>query len=58
MTDSPCHYCPKCPCKEHDTCKDFREYREGILAASKKDQERKAVIDATCIAVRRCKRKR
>lgn len=28
MRDSPCHYCEKCPCKEHDTCKDYQDYRE------------------------------
>ena len=30
MIDSPCHHCAKCPCKEHDTCKDYREYRAAL----------------------------
>ena len=28
--DSPCHHCPKCPCKEHDTCREYQEYRAEI----------------------------
>ena len=28
--DSPCHHCLKCPCKEHDTCKDYLDYRAEI----------------------------
>jgi hypothetical protein len=28
---SPCHHCPKCPCKEHDTCKDYKKYRAELV---------------------------
>ncbi len=30
MIDSPCHHCEKCPCKEHDTCEDYRGYRAAL----------------------------
>lgn len=28
--DSPCHHCAKCPCKEHDTCGDYLEFRAEL----------------------------
>lgn len=45
MIDSPCHHCAKCPCKEHDTCGDYQEYRaeldrrrrENIINSHSKD---------------------
>ena len=30
MIDSPCHHCAKCPCKEHDTCGEYLEYRAEL----------------------------
>lgn len=57
MNDSPCHYCPKCPCKEHDTCKDYQDYRRGRFAMYEKKNEERAVMDAACRAIRRCKKK-
>lgn len=56
--DSPCHECPKCPCKEHDTCEKYQEYRGLRLAVKKKKEEERAAVEATVFAVRRCKRKR
>lgn len=56
--ESPCHNCPKCPCKNHDTCEKYQEYRNKRLAIYKQKSDERAVIDATCIAVQRCKRKR
>ena len=35
MIDSPCHHCAKCPCKEHDTCGEYREYRAALDNAKK-----------------------
>lgn len=56
--DSPCHHCPECPCKKHDTCEKYQEFRERRLATKKKKDEERAAIEATVLAVRRCKRKR
>ena len=28
--DSPCHYCTKRPCYNHDTCKEYLEFRAKI----------------------------
>lgn len=41
--DSPCHHCAKCPCKEHDTCEDYREYRVA-LDKRRKDNMKIAVV--------------
>ncbi len=30
--DSPCHYCDKRPCYEHDTCERYLKYRARIDA--------------------------
>lgn len=30
MIDSPCHHCARCPCKEHDTCGEYLEYRAEL----------------------------
>ena len=30
IMDSPCHHCPRCPCKEHDTCEDYIKYRAEL----------------------------
>ena len=30
MIDSPCHHCARCPCKEHDTCRDYLDYRAKL----------------------------
>lgn len=56
--ESPCHHCPKCPCKEHDTCPDFIKFRRGKLEEKRQKDEERAAIEATVLAVRRCKRKR
>lgn len=36
MGYSPCYKCPQSPCKEHDTCKEYQEYRAEL------DKKRKA----------------
>ena len=36
MLDSPCHHCERCPCKEHDTCKDYLDYR-AVLDKQRKE---------------------
>lgn len=56
--ESPCHHCPQCPCKEHDTCEKYQVYRGLRLAVRKKKEEERAALEATVLAVRRCKRKR
>lgn len=43
MIDSPCHYCERCPCKEHDTCKDYLDYR-AVLDAERKENMKNYVI--------------
>ena len=57
MGESPCHYCTTRPCFQHDTCERYQRFREAIRVANKKKEEFRAAVDATCIAVRRCKRK-
>ena len=56
--ESPCHHCTTRPCFNHDTCERYQGYRAKIRAANKKKEEFRAAVDATCIAVQRCKRKR
>ena len=56
--ESPCHHCKKRPCFIHDTCPDYIDFRKAIDEANKKQNEMRATIDATCLAIRRCKRKR
>lgn len=43
MLDSPCHHCARCPCKEHDTCEDYREYR-AALDNMRRENMREAVV--------------
>ncbi len=58
MKPSPCYKCPDNPCKKHDTCERYQEYHEGRIAERKKRDEAGAAVDATCLAVKRCKKKR
>jgi hypothetical protein len=62
--ESPCHHCPKCPCKEHDTCKDYQDYRAELNKISAKRVTEGLITDSvirSCERVqrkqRRCKRK-
>jgi hypothetical protein len=43
MQDSPCHYCPKCPGKEHDTCGEYLDYR-ALLDKRRKENMKVAVV--------------
>ncbi len=43
MIDSPCHHCAKCPCKEHDTCGDYLDYR-ALLDKRRKENMKIAVV--------------
>ena len=58
MSDSPCHFCPDNPCKMHDTCERYQKFHNERRSMHKKKDEERAVMDATCLAIRRCKRKR
>jgi hypothetical protein len=44
---SPCHHCPKCPCKEHDTCREYQEYRAAINKINKRKTSDKVAKDMT-----------
>lgn len=41
--DSPCHYCDKRPCYEHDTCEKYLEFR-AIIEARRKENIKNAVM--------------
>lgn len=41
--DSPCHYCNKRPCYEHDTCEKYLEFR-AIIEARRKENIKNAVM--------------
>lgn len=41
--DSPCHYCDKRPCYEHDTCEKYLKFRAKI-EARRKESIKNAVI--------------
>lgn len=56
--DSPCHHCPKCPCKEHDTCKDYLGYRAEIERIKKEKSKSAEIEDYTCRAIAKQKRRR
>lgn len=56
--DSPCHHCPKCPCKEHDTCKDYLDFRAEIERIKKEKSKSAEIKDYTCRAIAKQKRRR
>jgi hypothetical protein len=43
--DSPCYGCDKCPCKNHDGCPDYAEYKANI-EAQKQEKLKKSVVKA------------
>ena len=55
--DSPCHHCPKCPCKEHDTCKDYLDFRAEIERIKKEKLKSAEITDYTCRAIEKQKRR-
>lgn len=58
MKDSPCYKCPENPCKHHDTCPDFQDFRREKREEKKMKDEERAAMDIVCLAIRRCKRKK
>lgn len=54
--DSPCHHCPKCPCKEHDTCEEYQEYRAEINKIKKQRISERVVREMTLTGIARCKK--
>lgn len=56
MIDSPCHHCARCPCKEHDTCGDYREYRAEIDKMKKQRISERVVREMTFKGIARCKK--
>ena len=58
MRIPPCYKCPKCPCKEHDTCPDFLDFRRGIEEDRKKKDEEGLMLDYISRSVKRTKRRR
>ena len=57
MRDSPCHYCEKCPCKEHDTCKDYQDYRAEINIITAKRASVAMITDSVIRSHERVQRK-
>lgn len=58
MSPSPCYKCPDNPCKEHDTCERYQKFHRGRVAERRMKAEENAVLDATCLAIKRCKKKK
>ena len=54
--DSPCHHCSKCPCKEHDTCGDYLEYRAAIEERGKQKRIEWLIRKTTLEGIERCKK--
>lgn len=54
--ESPCHHCPKCPCKNHDTCREYQEYRAEINKINKQKTSDKVAKDMTIRGIERCKK--
>lgn len=57
MRDSPCHYCEKCPCKEHDTCKEYQDYRAEINQITAKRAKDAMITDSVIRSHERVQRK-
>lgn len=45
MIDSPCHHCASCPCKEHDTCEKYLEYRAELDRMRRENMKMSVVKD-------------
>ena len=56
MMDSPCHHCPKCPCKSHDFCGAYQEYRNNIIENNRKKIPNRMVTDTIIRGVEKCKK--
>ena len=52
--DSPCHHCPRCPCKEHDTCGDYLEYRAAIEERGRQKRIEWLIRKTTLEGIERC----
>lgn len=57
MLDSPCHHCAKCPCKEHDSCEDYKEYRAALDMRRKEKLKSYEIKDYVNRAIDKRKRK-
>lgn len=59
MIDSPCHHCARCPCKEHDTCGDYREYRAALDNMRRENMKEAVVKDYVHVSIaKRIRRER
>lgn len=58
MNHSPCYHCPKSPCKHHDTCKEYQEYRGEINKSYKQRKMTALINDYTCCSVMKTKRRK
>ena len=57
MIDSPCHHCPRCPCKNHDTCEDYKEYRAALDKLRKENMRNSQCKDYVYVSIAKRKRK-
>lgn len=55
--ESPCHHCPKCPCKNHDTCKEYQDFRAEIARQRKEKDKSFHITDYTIRSVEKRKRR-
>lgn len=56
--ESPCHYCKKRPCYEHDTCKEYQDYRAEIARRRKEKDKNSHITDYTIKSIEKQKRRR
>lgn len=56
--ESPCHHCPKCPCKEHDTCPEYLDFRAKIARIKQEKAKSAHITDYTIKSIEKQKRRR
>lgn len=57
MRDSPCHYCTKRPCFEHDTCPEYQEFRAEMNQISANRAKNAMITDSVIRFHERVQRK-
>lgn len=58
MIQSPCYTCDKCPCKNHDGCPDYAEYKSELEELRKENMKMADVKDYVNRAIAVNNRKR
>lgn len=55
--DSPCHHCAKRPCYDHDTCKEYQDFRAEIDKRRKENMRNSQCKDYVYISIAKRKRR-